>query len=339
MDLNLKQMRWTHKEFDIVPSSEEEEKTGLISGTQTLCEFPGCYGFSLSLVGGTAYVLGNISQAHMAFYRLNLQSLELEDVGKSEELQKLSTDTFIHSAFVCNERIYVLYNICPQNLNCLAIYDPPGGAFYQIKGDTHASTFRINYSVNEYKGMAYVFGGLNESCEPLNTLEIFDVTTYRWRAATAHGKLPAPRHCHAACVLKNTLYVFGGTSEVSFKDPEPLTDMHALDLASSTWSQVQAGGNIPKGNAISMGAIDESNLALVWSDKGEVKVSVFNSEKGEWKELGIEGGKPTRRYGCTGLVSGSKIVILGGFSESEYQNVAYANVLELKRYPAKTGGK
>lgn len=333
-DINTKLTKWTHKEYDIIPKQEESE-TGLISGSQTLEKFPGSYNFSLTPIGNDILILGNINQSYPILYRLDLSTLELKEEIKHSDLSKFISNIFIHTAFTCNDRLYIFHNICPQNPNCLTIYDPESLQFYPIKGDTHASSFRINYTVNEYKGLAYIFGGLNEKCEPLNTVEIFDLATYRWRASAAHGKLPSPRHSHVSCLIKGILYIYGGTSEISFNDPTPLIDLYAFDLSSLIWTKIIPKGQIPKGNSISLGSLNDSTLLLFWSDNGEIKTSIYSIPENEWKELIIEGGKPTRRYGSTGILAKNKGILLGGFSENEYKDVVYCNILDIKRHTGK----
>eukprot|EP00826_Nyctotherus_ovalis_P063664 TRINITY_DN9337_c0_g5_i1.p1 TRINITY_DN9337_c0_g5~~TRINITY_DN9337_c0_g5_i1.p1 ORF type:complete len:327 (-),score=69.21 TRINITY_DN9337_c0_g5_i1:141-1121(-) len=322
-------MKWLSKEYDIVPEVEAEG-TGLIADTQIPYTFPSCYRFSLSAIGTSVYILGSTSQSYPLFYRLDVETLELCEECKREELAKLIDSTFVHSAFVCNERIYILSNVCPQNGNCMAIYDPESQTFYPIKGDTRASTFRMNYTVDEHKGLAYLFGGLNENCEPLNTVEVFDITTYRWHSIETHGEIPPPRHNHVSYRVKDDLYIFGGTNEISFNDPSPLTDMYKLNLTTLTWNQVMMVGNSPRGNALTMGAIKDDMLMALWSDNGEVKASLYSIDRHEWKDISIEGNKPKRRHGVAGLITREKGVLFGGFSEVEYRDVAYCNVLDIK---------
>jgi len=327
MELIGNKMRWLYKEYDIVPKVEGEG-IGLIPDTQIPYKFPSCYRFSLSLIGSYAYILGNANQSYPLFYRLDLQTLEIQEECKREKLMKSISPSFIQSTFVCDDHIYILSNICPQNINCMSIYDRESNTFYPIKGDTQASTFRMNYTVNEYKGLAYLFGGLNDHCEPMNTIEAFDITTYRWKNIETNGEIPPPRHNHVSYRIKDDLYIFGGTNEISFNDPTPLVDMYKLNLSTLTWNQMVTFGNGPKGNALAMGAVRDDMLMVLWSDSGEVKTSLYMIDKHEWKEVAVKGEKAKRRHGAAGLITKEKAVLFGGFSEIEYRDVAYCNVLQ-----------
>lgn len=338
MDFNSGQMKWLRKEYDIVPNSDGDE-TNLIPDTQILTKFPSCYNFSLSTIDSFAYIIGNANPPYPIFYHLDLNNMELSKELNQEGLEKTINSTFIHSTFVCNNRIYILSNICKQNFDSLVIYDPVSGKFYPIKGDTHPTTFRINYTVNEYEGLAYLFGGLNDHCEPLDSMEALDITTYRWCTIETHGEIPPPRHSHVSCLVKNMLYIFGGTNEVSFNDPAPLTDMYVLDLTTMMWIQLSPIGSIPKGNTIAMGIIRENTLILLWSDNEEVKISIYCITTNEWKEINIEGAKPSRRYGAAGLITKEKVMLFGGFSETEYSDIAYCDVLEIKGSGNNSGKK
>lgn len=65
-----------------------------------------------------------------------------------------------------------------------------------------------------------MFGGLNECMQPLNVLDSFDVSTYKWEKIACKGKIPAPRHSHSAVVVKDRLILIGGTKSVDLFDKE-----------------------------------------------------------------------------------------------------------------------
>lgn len=64
--------------------------------------------------------------------------------------------------------------------------------------DSNPSDYRINYTVNQYNYKIIFFGGLNELVQPINSIDTFDITTYRWEKLKTKGKIPSPRHSHSA---------------------------------------------------------------------------------------------------------------------------------------------
>ena len=50
------------------------------------------------------------------------------------------------------------------------------------------------------------------------------------------GKIPAARDGHSACVINNSMYIFGGYEEHTDQFSQ---DVHKLDLKSMEWSYVR----------------------------------------------------------------------------------------------------
>ena len=53
------------------------------------------------------------------------------------------------------------------------------------------------------------FGGADGGCL-YNDTWLFDVSTRRWRELRCTGCIPPPRHSHAAALVDDVMYVFGG---------------------------------------------------------------------------------------------------------------------------------
>jgi N-acetylneuraminic acid mutarotase len=58
------------------------------------------------------------------------------------------------------------------------------------------------------------FGGADDHYY-YNDIWCFDPQTARWDAIPAYGNLPASRQGHTACVIDNTMYIYGG---MNFED-------------------------------------------------------------------------------------------------------------------------
>jgi Galactose oxidase, central domain len=55
----------------------------------------------------------------------------------------------------------------------------------------------------------YSFGGTNDQCDYNDTWS-FDVSTRKWTELQCTGSIPAPRHSHAAALVDDVMYIFGG---------------------------------------------------------------------------------------------------------------------------------
>ena len=110
---------------------------------------------------------------------------------------------FLHKeTFLLNNRLYFINNVNPKELAHVYIVDLKSRRLLPIKNiDSKPNDFRINYSANLYGFKILIFGGLNENLQPLNVLDSFDVSTYRWEKLNTKGKIPTPRHSHSAIVV------------------------------------------------------------------------------------------------------------------------------------------
>ena len=106
--------------------------------------------------------------------------------------------------------------------------------------DNKIATARINYSIATMNNKVYIYGGINEKSEIINSMEIFDATTYKFSEVKYRGDHTIKgRQGHASIALDRfNMYVIGGTTETGLVDPEPIHPnecVWAFDLEASTW--------------------------------------------------------------------------------------------------------
>ncbi len=70
-------------------------------------------------------------------------------------------------------------------------------------------TARSAHTAVEYSGCIYVIGGITRQATVLSSIEIYDPDSNEW---TSGPDLPVPLYHHAAIVVNDTIYIFGGTS-------------------------------------------------------------------------------------------------------------------------------
>ena len=313
--VDIKKLKWQKKTIVLQQKqASETEKTE---------EFNGIYYYSILPIADKIYLLGQRDKGRLESYCYDIESNKLTTPKFIKSLQKIEIPTkLVHKAIVLDTRIYVLYNLSPSNPNCAIIIDTDVDSSFQILGDTSSSSFRVNYSINDFQNLLILFGGLNEKAEPLNSVEAFDITTYRWTHIQTYGKSPSPRHNHSSCKVKDSLYIYGGSSSELMIDPTFLEDFYKLDLNTFHWTPIKTTGSIPTNlMQSSMFCIENDKILCVWNHKGYKSLTILNIDMYEWSEVPAEGDKPLKRYCSACNLAGSKIVIIGGFSEKNITDI------------------
>ena len=72
------------------------------------------------------------------------------------------------------------------------------------------------------------FGGRDEGKHRFNDTWSFNISTRKWNEIQCTGSIPSPRSGHAAVLVDNVMYVFGGRDT----DGTILGDLTALDMSS-----------------------------------------------------------------------------------------------------------
>jgi len=71
------------------------------------------------------------------------------------------------------------------------------------------------------------FGG-SDGRHRFNDTWSFNISTRKWTELQCTGSIPSPRTCHAAVLVENVMYVFGGRDTYGTR----FGDLTALDLSS-----------------------------------------------------------------------------------------------------------
>jgi len=75
------------------------------------------------------------------------------------------------------------------------------------------------------------FGGYNGKQHYYDDTWSFDISTRKWTELQCTGSIPSPRGGHAAVLVDDVMYVFGG-----FTGKIALDDLYALQLSSEWFS-------------------------------------------------------------------------------------------------------
>nr|XP_043621055.1 acyl-CoA-binding domain-containing protein 4 [Erigeron canadensis] len=149
--------------------------------------------------------------------------------------------------------------------------------------------------------------------EGLGSVGVYD----QWVAPTVSGPRPKPRYEHAAAVVDDKMYIFGGNHNGRY-----LNDLQTLDLRTWTWSkaEVKANSDVPatvtpcaghslipwEGNKL-------ISIAGHTKDPSEVvNVKAFDLQTHTWSTMKTYGKPPVSRGGQSATLVGSSLVIFGG---------------------------
>ena len=135
-------------------------------------------------------------------------------------------------------------NLTPQNKNSVIIADLTMKRVFTLDLDTFPSSSRINYSLTQHNFKMYVFGGLDQKSRTLNSMDVFDVCTYKWETIEGRGRVPSPRQGHATIVVDQyTMYLLGGSGDGSLLETRPIEDaVYKLDIDLNEWMPVSVNG-------------------------------------------------------------------------------------------------
>lgn len=115
--------------------------------------------------------------------------------------------------------------------------------------ENRPSTVRINYSMANFKNKIYLYGGLDQDNKILDTVDEFDVTTYKFNHVKIRGESkPKGRQAHSAIALDQyTMIIIGGSYQTSLIDPQPITEepgtLMTFDMDASTFHQLQVASS------------------------------------------------------------------------------------------------
>ncbi|KAI3770679.1 hypothetical protein L6452_01820 [Arctium lappa] len=149
--------------------------------------------------------------------------------------------------------------------------------------------------------------------EGLGSVVVYD----QWVAPLVSGPRPKPRYEHAAAVVDDKMYIFGGNHNGRY-----LNDLQTLDLRNWTWSRIEVKANSEAPAAVTPCA---GHSLIPWEgnklisiaghskDPSEVvNVRAFDLQTCTWTTMKTYGKPPVSRGGQSVTLVGTNLVIFGG---------------------------
>ncbi|GLT90254.1 hypothetical protein SLE2022_081970 [Rubroshorea leprosula] len=153
--------------------------------------------------------------------------------------------------------------------------------------------------------------------EGLGPVVVYD----QWIAPPISGQRPKARYEHAAAVVQDKMYIFGGNHNGRY-----LSDLHILDLKGWTWSKVDVKAEPVSSESSSPVAVAPfaGHSLIPWENKllsiaghtkdasETIQVKAFDLQTGTWSNLKTYGKSPVSRGGQSVTLVGTTLVIFGG---------------------------
>jgi N-acetylneuraminic acid mutarotase len=157
--------------------------------------------------------------------------------------------------------------------------DPVSMTWFQGPEGAGAPSARLGHSANLVGGTKmFIFGGWNGK-KYFNDLQVLDLEIMAWSKPNTSGADPTPRQGHCAILIGTNLVVHGG-----FKIRD---------------DQLKTCG-LSQGSVLKESYLND--------------VRVLDTETFTWSRLRISGMPPEARYGHTLNISGSDIIMFGGWT-------------------------
>lgn len=163
----------------------------------------GRYGHSLNIIGSKIYIFGGQVEG---YFMNDLAAFDLNQLQMPNNRWEVLTEN-----------------------------SEPGGA---LQGKLPPA--RTNHSVITYNDKLYLFGGTN-GFQWFNDVWSYDPAVNKWTQLDCIGYIPVPREGHAASLVDDVMYVFGGRTE----DGADLGDLAAFRISSRRWYTFQNMGPSP----------------------------------------------------------------------------------------------
>ncbi|CAG4962389.1 unnamed protein product [Colias eurytheme] len=188
---------------------------------------------------------------------------------------------------------------------------------------TNAPFQRYGHSVIAYGEKIYMWGGRNDTVA-CDTVYCFDTRELVWSTPPVTGMIPNGKDGHAACLIKNKMYIFGGF--------DYLTDMytnniHCLNLDTMEWSYVYVKGKPPISRDFHT-ALPYGDRMYIFGGRGDFerphnaqnevycdKVFYLDTTKETWVTVDIKGIKPDGRRSHSAWIYNDFMYIFGGYNE------------------------
>lgn len=162
-----------------------------------------------------------------------------------------------------------------------------------------------------------------------------DLKTMEWGELDTTGDAPGSRGGHAATLLGNKVYIFGGEDAAR----RPLSDLYVLDLGTLVWEKLTTSQNqLPTPRSAHVGTTYLDRYILYFGGGSVAScfddLVVFDTQRLKWHVPIVTGRKPSPRAGHSAAVLRNHWYIVGGGNNaSGCTDMAYLDLSQLNVWP------
>ncbi|CAD5222807.1 unnamed protein product [Bursaphelenchus okinawaensis] len=201
-------------------------------------------------------------------------------------------------------------------------YDPEENNFHPVDSVNEAPPARDGHTAVVHGHEMIIFGGFEEDNQRFSQeCYSYNFLSREWKLLKTKNTPPQYRDFHAACVMDNKMYVFGGRcdergqyhSNADYYDDV----LRYLDLETLEWIQPEVKGELPMGRRSNAMWTHNGMLYMFGGYNSRVDqhygdLRRFDPKTGEWHKLLFPGLRPTpRRRHCSVMVD-DKLYLFGG---------------------------
>lgn len=215
------------------------------------------------------------------------------DQGDWEEVKNIEAGPLCrHSAIVKHNSMYIFGGTDGvQEFNRTLVIDLNTNKIRQIAGespncppplDSHTACLYEDGTA----AWMIVFGGFAVG-ERSNKVYSLNLGSEKWKEAHT-SKGPEGRSNHSAVIVKDHMYIFGGTSE----EGEKLCDLWRLDLRTYAWEELKPTGDVPSGRS-GHSAVVYSDVMIIFGGMKDITKETndmysYSFEKNLWVQFQFE---------------------------------------------------
>lgn len=187
-----------------------------------------------------------------------------------------------------------------------------------------------------YKNYMVVFAGfqINHVRLYFNDLLFLNLSNMEWFQIPGEGDVPPARSGHSACVIDDSMFVFGGSNEMDHTHVKYFNDLHRLDLTTMKWKLLNTGVVPSKRCDAAIVATPEGwiHLSGGFNEQGKICSDLWTWNQSYWYNRYFD--IPSPRFQHSMLYSKSGLYFYGGteWVESEFQSKQDLYFIQLKRW-------
>ncbi|MDQ3968436.1 MAG: galactose oxidase [Thermoproteota archaeon] len=163
----------------------------------------------------------------------------------------------------------------------------------------------------------YVIGGVDESGQVTDIVEVYNIANNTWSKAAA--PLPEPLHHTASASYSGKIYVVGGyTAAGSLSDRSPSNRLFIYDPVQNSW---QEGNPMPTARgALNVNFVNGTLYAIGgYSDRPLNSNEAYDPSSDTWTSKAL---MPTARHHAGSAVVDDKIFVIGGRISDSSENLS-----------------